>query len=48
MVSYGPKVGEPKMNRYAYDPRIFHLNWFGQGNTTSTATGGRWTLQGVP
>lgn len=22
MVSYEPKVGEPKMNRYAYDPHL--------------------------
>ncbi|MBE9570397.1 MAG: hypothetical protein IMF11_07215 [Proteobacteria bacterium] len=31
MVSYEPKVGEPKMNRYAYDPHLSpQLVWAGK------------------
>lgn len=32
MVSYEPKVGEPKMNRHAYDPHLSpQLVWAEQG-----------------
>lgn len=37
MVSYEPKVGEPKMNRYAYDPHLSpQLIWAGKHDYSSS------------